>query len=153
MGNVATDNAATSRDPTISGTKSSTSWLTTVDAGLGWKSDSDSVDHALKARYGRIRVEGGTWVENNDEIRYDGVYRREVYKPTFLYVSWGVVSAFTGPPPDSYAFDPTLGKVGGGVGQRVEDFLPDHNKLEWRLGGRAQKSWVKSVSSPTRHIS
>lgn len=145
VGNVATENADTSRDPTISGTKSSTSWLTTLDASLAWTVDSDSADNSLKARYGRIRVEGGSWVENNDEIRYDGVYRREVYRPTFVYVSWGAESVFTGPPPYSYAFDPTLAKVGAGIGQRVEDFLPDRNKLEWRLGGRAQKTWGKSI--------
>jgi hypothetical protein len=146
LGNVTTGNADTSRDPTISGTQTSTSWLATVEAGLGWKEGPDSLDHALKARYGRIRVQGGDWSENNDEIRYDGVYRREVYQPTFLYLGWGAESVFTGPPPQEDAFDPTLGKVSAGFGQRFADFLPDHNKLEWRLGARAQKSWGSSVA-------
>lgn len=150
MGNVASKNADNSHDPTINGTTSSTSWLTSLEAGLGWKSDRDSVDNALKARYGRIRVQGGGWDENNDEIRYDGVYRREVYKPTFIYLGWGAESVFTGPPPYSSAFDPTLGKVSAGVGQRYEDFQLDHNKLEWRLGARAQKYWGKSVT-PGQH--
>lgn len=143
LGSVTTGNGDTSRDPIISGTQSSTSWLTTLDAGLGWKSDLDSADNEIKARYGRICIEGGDWSENNDKIRYDGVYRREVMKPTFVYLSWGAQSVFTGPAPDENAFDPTLGKVGGGFGQRFEDFLPDRNKLEWRLGARAQKYWAE----------
>lgn len=143
--NVATSNADTSRDPTIAGTSESTSYLLTYEGQANWKSDRDSIDNLLKARYGRLRTEDQDWQENNDEIRYDGVYRREVHQPHFVYLGWGAESVFTGVDPHNYAFDPTTGKVSGGYGQRYEDFLPDKNHCEGRIGARAQQRWGASV--------
>lgn len=144
--NVNTTNHETSRDPTISGTSSSTSYLGTYDGQFNWKSGKDSVDNLVKARYGRIRTEGSDWDENNDEFRYDGVYRREIIQPHFIYLGWGLETVFTGPDPYGYAFDPTTGRVSGGYGQRYEDFLPDKNSLEARIGARAQQRWGPSVA-------
>ncbi len=144
--NVATQHADTSRDPTISGTAESTSYLLTYEGQANWKTDLDSVDNLLKARYGRLRTEDKSWQENNDEIRYDGVYRREVGRPHFIYLGWGAESVFTGPDPDNYAFDPTTGKVSAGYGQRYEDFLADKNHCEGRVGVRAQQRWGASLT-------
>ena len=143
--NVSTTNAETSLDPTISGTSSSTSFLATFDGQVNWKEGKNSIDNLLKARYGRIRTQGQDWSENNDELRYDGVYRREIVEPHFIYLGWGAESVFTGPDPYNYAFDPTTGKISGGYGQRYEDFIPDKNSLEFRLGARAQKKWGQSI--------
>ena len=143
--NVNTTNSDTSLDPTISGASTSTSFLGTYDGQANWKEGKDSIDNLLKARYGRIRTEGQDWTENNDELRYDGVYRREIVEPHFIYLGWGAESVFTGPDPYSYAFDPTTVKVSAGYGQRYEDFIPDKNSLEFRLGARAQKKWGQSV--------
>lgn len=145
LANVATSNAESSRDTTIATTAASTSFLFTYEGEMNWKADKDSVDNLLRARYGRIRTAGQEWQENNDEIRYDGVYRRELWYPHFVYLGWGAESVFTGPDPRNDAFDPTTGKASGGYGQRYEDFLPDKNHLEFRLGVRAQQKWGSSV--------
>jgi hypothetical protein len=145
LANVGTANADTSRDTTIATTDDSTSFLLTFEGQANWRSAKDSVDNLLKARYGRIRTEGQEWSENNDEIRYDGVYRREFYRPHFVYLGWGAESVFTGPDPQNYSFDPTTVKVSTGYGQRYEDFWPDKNHIEARLGVRAQKKWGHSV--------
>jgi hypothetical protein len=145
VANVGASNADTSRDPTISGASESTSYLFTYEGQANWKSDQDSIDNLLKARYGRVRTEGNAWQENNDEIRYDGVYRRELHRPHFAYLGWGAESVFTGPDPDNEGFDPVLGKASAGYGQRYEDFLPDKNHLEGRIGVRAQQKWGPSV--------
>jgi len=150
--NVNTTNADTSLDPTISGTSTSTSFLATYDGQANWKEDKNSIDNLLKARYGRIRTQGQDWTENNDELRYDGVYRRELVEPHFIYLGWGAESVFTGPDPYNYAFDPTTGKVSAGYGQRYEDFIPDKNSLEFRLGARAQKKWGKSLGRTEKGI-
>lgn len=145
VASIATSNAETSRDTTIATTGESTSYLFTYEGRADWKSDRDSIDHLLKARYGRIRTENQAWQENNDELRYDGVYRRELFRPHFVYLGWGGESVATGPDPDNHAFDPTTGKASTGYGQRYEDFLPDKNHCEGRVGVRAQQSWGASV--------
>lgn len=145
VANVSTSNADTSRDTTIATTAESTSYLFTYEGQANWKSDKDSIDNLLKARYGRIRTDNQAWQENNDEIRYDGVYRRELIRPHFVYLGWGAESVFTGPDPHNYAFDPTTGRASVGYGQRYEDFLPDKNHFEARVGVRAQQSWGPSV--------
>lgn len=145
VANVSTSNADTSRDTTIATTAESTSYLFTYEGQANWKADKDSIDNLLKARYGRIRTDNQAWQENNDEIRYDGVYRRELVRPHFIYLGWGAESVFTGPDPDNYAFDPTTGRASVGYGQRYEDFLPDKNHFEARIGVRAQQSWGPSV--------
>jgi hypothetical protein len=142
---VATSNADTSRDTTIATTAESTSYLFTYEGQANWRSDQDSIDNLLKARYGRIRTEGQDWQENNDEIRYDGVYRREFSLPHFVYLGWGAESVFTGRDPHNYAFDPTTGKASTGYGELYEDFLPDKNHFEFRFGVRAQQQWGPSV--------
>jgi hypothetical protein len=147
LNSTATSNAATSRDTTINGTTSSTAYLLTLDTTLGWKQDTASVDNALKARYGEVRQRHADWVENNDEIRYDGVVRRVFSKPWFHYLGWGAESVFTGPAPDNHPFDPTVAHSGAGLGQLYADFLPDRNHLEWRLGVRAQRRWGNGVPS------
>lgn len=146
LNNTSSDNAETSHDATINGTTSSTAYLLTLETALNWKSDADSVDNLLKARYGKVKQHGSNWIENNDEIRYDGVYRREISKPWFVYLGWGAESVFTGPDPYNYAFDPLTVRISGGFGNLYENFLPDKNRLEWRLGARVQKRWGQSLA-------
>jgi len=145
IANVATNHADTSRDTTIATTTESTSYLFIYEGQANWRSDHDSVDNLLKARYGRIRTDGHAWQENNDEVRYDGVYRREFSLPHFVYLGWGAESVFTGADPRNYLFDPVTGKASCGYGQLYEDFLPDKNHCEFRLGVRAQQKWGASV--------
>ncbi len=145
LNNVTTSNADVSHDPTINGTTSSTSWSAKLDASLEWRSGKDSVEQILKAEYGRIRQRDQDWVENKDELRYDGVYRRTFAKPHFAYLGWGCETVFTGPEPEREPFDPFLAKVSAGYGQIYENLLPEKDRLEWRLGTRAQKRWGRSV--------
>lgn len=145
LSNVVTSNADVSHDPSINGTTSTTAWSTKFDGGLEWRSGSHSVEQLLKAEYGRIRQREQDWVENKDELRYDGVFRRTMAKPNFVYLGWGCETVFTGPEPEKEAFDPFLAKVSAGFGQIYEDLLPMKDRLEWRLGSRAQKRWGRSV--------
>jgi Protein of unknown function (DUF3078) len=150
--NASATNEETSRDATISGTSDSISYLGTFEGQSNWKVDKDSVDNLLKLRYGRVRTEGQDWQENNDEARYDGVYRREISAPHFVYLGWGAETVFTGPEPEKDAFDPITGKASGGYGQRYADFMKDKNSLEMRLGARAQKKWGKSISGDDEDV-
>jgi Protein of unknown function (DUF3078) len=150
--NVSSSNEETSRDATIQGTSNSISYMGSFDGQSNWKSGKNSVDNLLKLRYGRIRTEGQDWKENNDEMRYDGVYRREISTPHFVYLGWGGESVFTGPEPEKNALDPITGKVSGGYGQRYADFIADKNSLEFRLGARAQKKWGDSISGDDEDV-
>lgn len=143
--NTTTSNADQSLDPTISTSTGATTVSGKLDAGLEWKSGLNAVENLLKAEYGRIRQQDQDWIENKDEVRYDGVYRRTVSKPSFLYVSWGFETVFTGPAPTYDAFQPFLAKGGTGYGQIYENMLPEKDRFEWRLGARVQKRWGRYV--------
>jgi hypothetical protein len=146
LNNITTANADESHDPTINGTTGSTSWSAKLDVGLEWRSGNNSVENLLKAEYGQIHQRDQEWQENKDELRYDGVYRRVLAKPSFVYVGWGGETVFTGPAPTYDAFQPFLAKAGAGFGQMYENMLPEKDRFEWRLGARAQKRWGRYVS-------
>jgi hypothetical protein len=158
--NTATHNADVSRDPTIGGASSQMAVLGTVDLKAVWTDGKNSVDHLLKARYGRTKSAGDAFLENEDEARYDGVYRRELSKPHFIYLGWGIETVWTGPhrddptqPPDdpNNPFDPLLAHVGTGYGQRYQDWAPT-DAFEWRLGVRAQKSWGSQLTDDQERV-
>lgn len=150
---VATEDAAGSRDGTIGSARESAAWLLTFDAAALWRSGEQSSDQNLRLRYGKIRVEGQQWVENSDEIHYDGVVRDEFSRPHFVYGAWGADSAFTSPV-DRKALDPITARVSVGYGQLYRDLLmsgddpkdPEvgRDRLELRVGVRAQKRWSRS---------
>ena len=158
--NSTTKNADTSRDATIGGTARTTTFLLTADFDAEWKEGKDSVQQIFKGRYGRQKTNDQPVVESDDEARYDGVYRRELTNPHFVYLGWGLESVWTGPYPNDPTrapdnsrnnFDPLLAKVSGGYGQRYADWVPQ-DKFEWRLGARAQKRWGSLISSNDRGI-
>lgn len=158
--NTATHNADESHDPTIGGASNSTAVLGTVDAKAAWVAGRNSVDHIVKARYGRLRADDDGWTENEDEARYDGVYRREISAPHFVYLAWGLESVWTGPyedypgrPPTdrSNPFDPLLARVSGGYGQKYANWVPE-DAFEWRIGSRAQKRWGSQLREDERGI-
>lgn len=146
LSNTTTANADESRDATIVGTTSATAVSGKIDAGLEWRSGRNSTENLLKAEYGRIRQRDQEWAENKDEVRYDGVFRRVLERPSFLYVSWGFETVFVGPPPTNDAFQPFLAKGGTGYGQLYEDMLPEKDRFEWRIGARVQKRWGRYLS-------
>jgi hypothetical protein len=145
LSNTTTARAEESRDATIAGTTGATSVSGKIDAGLEWRSGKNSTENLLKAVYGRIRQQDQEWVENKDEVRYDGVFRRVLERPSFLYLSWGCETVFTGPEPERDTFDPFLVKGAAGYGQLYEDMLPEKDRFEWRIGARIQKSWGSSL--------
>lgn len=147
LSNTTTSNAEQSRDATIGGTSSSSTVSGKLDAGLEWVSGKNSVENLLKAEYGRQRQRQEDWIENKDELRYDGVYRRSISKPSFVYLSWGFETVFTGSAPTYDALQPFLAKGGTGYGQLWENILPEKDRFEWRFGARAQKRWGRYVSS------
>jgi hypothetical protein len=144
----ANGNAAQSPDPTVRGTTNSMSYLGSFEGTLEWRENANSLQQDLTLKYGRLKQEHIDWVTNSDEARYEGVYRREVAKPTFIYLGWGAKSVFLGPSPDKDAFDPITTHVSVGVGQRWDNLLPEKDKLEWRLGVRAQKTWGRYLNPP-----
>lgn len=158
--NTTTRNADESHDPTIGGSSRSTAVLGTLDAKAAWSEGKNSVDHIAKGRYGRVRTNDDGWTENEDEARYDGVYRRELKAPHFVYLAWGLESVWTGPykedpalaPTDSRnPFDPLLARASGGYGQKYANWVPE-DSFEWRLGSRAQKRWGSQLREDERGI-
>ena len=157
---TATRNADESHDPTIGGSSNSTAVLGTLDTKSAWSEGKNSVDHIMKGRYGRVRTNDDGWTENEDEARYDGVYRRELQAPHFIYLAWGLETVWTGPyqnapalpPTNSHnPFDPLLVRASGGYGQKYKDWVPA-DSLEWRIGSRVQKRWGSQLRDDERGI-
>lgn len=152
--NTAAVNNDTSRDASIAGSSRNSAWLATLDGGLKWAEGQEEVEHLFKARYGRIKQNGEAWTENTDEVRYDGVFRHLLGKPHFIYLSWGAESVFTGRAPEKRGFDPVLAKAAVGYGQHYDDLLTvtaeDKDKLEMRVGVRAQHRWGTYLSPEDR---
>jgi hypothetical protein len=83
--NVATSSSSSeSRDSAIASDNGSEAWLLAWDDSLLWRGANKSSDQNLRLHYGRIRVEGDGGTDNNDEIHYDGVFRRDLVKPSFV---------------------------------------------------------------------
>lgn len=137
----ASDDHANAPDPAIRGASSSIAYRFQLDAALAWRGDTTAVDQRLRAAYGRLRQQGAAWAESMDELRYDGVFRRDIVRPAFVYRAWGAETVFTAPAPDGDAFDPLRVHGSWGVGQLFKDLLARSDALEWRLGVRIQKSW------------
>lgn len=153
------ENAADSPDPAIHSTTSATSYLVSLEGALGWKRGPLSLDQELKIKYGRLKQAGSAWQVNNDESRYDGVFRYELEKPTFIYGGWGAQTVLRGPDPENSPFDPFTAHASAGLGQIFQDLLvrpqpglPDDqrekNRLEWRLGVRIEKRWGTVLVAP-----
>lgn len=150
--NTVTDNADTSHDASIGGSSTSTTVDGKADVAAEWREGKNSVEHTIKAEYARSRQQNAEWLKTKDELRYDGIYRRELKQPHFVYGSWGFETVFQGPPPTYDAFQPFLGKVGAGYGQLYENLLPEKDRLEWRIGARAQKRWGRYLTDDEGHI-
>ncbi len=150
--NIATSNAENSLDPEISSSSDSMRFVTTFDGTLWWRmSRIDSVEQHLQLRYGSSHA-GDDWVETSDVIDYDGVLRHR-YRPRRAgYAAVVVNSAFTGPDPYNDLFDPLRGAVSVGHSWMYEDMQPLTDRLELRLGLRAQKRWGKENADFMRKI-
>lgn len=139
---VVSKDAATSRDPAIGGATTDTiAYRLGLEVAFDYRGGRHSVDQRLVAKYGRSKDEDREWIEDTDEVRYDGVYRYTIRKPHFIFADWGWESVFTGPRPEQRAFDPGLLKGGVGYGQLYEDLLPEADKLEGRVGAGARKRY------------
>ncbi len=149
---VTTRGAEGSRDPAISGTSDATSLQGRIDTGLDWRGADHSLDQKVLIHYGTVHQRRDGWQENADEIRYDGVARKTLREPQFLYFGWGLESVFNGPPPERYSHDPTTLRVSLGYGQLFEGLMPLRDKLEARLGVRSQKRWGPSLGDDQRDI-
>lgn len=151
--NIATSNAANSLDPEISSSSDSTRFVTTFDGTLWWRlSRIDEVEQHLQVRYGRSRTGDAEWVETSDVIDYASVARHR-YRPRRAgYAALVMNSAFTGPEPYKDLFDPLRGAVSLGHSWLYEDLQPLTDRLELRLGVRAQKRWGKETADYARQI-
>jgi hypothetical protein len=147
---VVTGGSDNSRDPTIAGTTETLAYRLSLNVGLNWKSGLHTVQQDFLAKYGEKKNDGDDWVEDNDEVRYDGVYRFEFSNPQFGYGSWGWESVFTGPKPDEDLFTPGLLKAGAGYGHLYEDFWTDKSRFEARLGAAARKRYGAIYSAKER---
>ncbi len=138
---VGTHNTEHSNDPGIAGSNETIAYQVLVDEAVGWRRDRTSVDQTFVGKYGRQRSQGTDWVESIDQLDYNGTLGYTLQKPHFIYTAWGVNTQITSPEPGNGIFQPGQYKVSAGYGQRYEDMLPEHDKLEFRLGVRAQRRW------------
>lgn len=138
---ISNHNSAFSNDPAIASTRESLAYQIQFEDRLGYRTGRHSVDQIFQVKYGRERQEGEDWVENTDSVEYDGVYGYTLRAPHFLYVSWGADTVITEPDPGDDVLEPGVAKVATGYGQRYENLLPEKDRLEARLGVRAQKRW------------
>lgn len=137
------DDAESAPDPTIQGSSSSMAFRGVFDGALAWRGRISAVDQKLHLAYGRVR-QSDIWAESIDEVRYDGIYRRDVMVPTFVYRAWGLETVFTNPD-NANVFDPLRVHGSWGVGQLYKELFPN-DALEWRLGVRLQKSWGSTLT-------
>lgn len=141
-----------SRDPAIAGTTDSYGYRSTLEAGLDYRNGKHSIDHDLMAKYGRKKEADRDWIEDGDEVRYDGVYRYSFAKPHFAYGGWGWESVFTGPEPDEDLFSPGQLKASAGYGQLYEGFWPKTVKFEARLGLAARKRYGDGLADTENNV-
>jgi hypothetical protein len=147
LSTVATRNADESRDPSVAGAHDAIAWQLSFDGKHSIQlSADDRIEQILVARYGRIRQEGESFLENADLVDYDGTFKHFLREHHFLYGAVGADTVFTGPEPDEDAFDPVLAKVSVGYGQEYEDLLPQSDKLQARVGVRAQRRFGRHLS-------
>lgn len=144
---VVTSNADSSRDPSISGTTETVAYRLSLEAGVEYRNGKHSVEHDLLAKYGRKKDQNTDWVEDTDEVRYDGVYRYAFSKPHYAFASWGWESVFTGPEPEADPFQPGLVKGAAGYGQLYENFWAKSSKLDARIGVGARKRYGRILSA------
>jgi hypothetical protein len=149
---VRSGDSSESRDPVINGAANSTTYLLSLDASLTWTDDPWSVEQLLKVRYGQSQNADEPFQESADEVRYDGVLRRSLGKPHYIYNAWGAESTFTSPDPENYRFNPITAKASAGYGQLYENFQEEASKFDARAGVRAQKSWGSLVPEIDRSI-
>ena len=149
--NIATANADTSLDPEVSSSTDSTRFVSTFDGTLWWRINSvDEVEQHLQLRYGRSRIGEADWVETSDVIDYDGVARHRYRLRRAGYAALVVTSAFTGPEPWQDFLDPIRGAGSLGHSWMYQDLQPLSDRLEIRLGVRAQKRWGKDTAEYIR---
>lgn len=141
---IVSEDADTAPDPTIKGSSDSLSYRVVFDGALAWRGDTSALDQTLHVAYGQVKQSEAEWLENIDEARYDGVFRRDLMKPTFAYRAWGVETVFTSAEEEKL-FDPLRVFGSWGVGQLYKDWFPG-DAFEWRLGVRVQKSWGSELS-------
>lgn len=144
---VLTSNSDASRDPSISGANDTVAYRLSLEAGLIFREGKHAADHALLAKFGRKKDDEQPWIEDTDEVRYDGVYRYQFHQPHFSFASWGWESVFTGPDPERDPFTPGLVKATVGYGQLYENFWPTASKAEGRLGASARKRYGDSLAN------
>lgn len=138
------DDAGDAPDPTIQGSADSLAYRVAFDGALAWRGDTSALDQNLHLAYGQVKQSDATWLENIDEVRYDGIFRRDIIKPTFAYRSWGMESVFTSAEEEK-PFDPIRIYGAWGIGQLYQDWFPG-DAAEWRLGVRVQKSWGSALA-------
>jgi hypothetical protein len=140
--NVASRNAETSRDPSISGTQDSVSYQVSGEGTLVWQEARDRLEQRLIADYGQLKAtDEGTWQESADRLFYSVTYERSIGQPQFLYLNGQADSVFSGRDPDNRPLDPLVAKLSTGYGQRREDLLPLDDTLLWRVGVYVHRRW------------
>lgn len=151
--NVATANADTSRDTEVNSGPASARFLGTGDATLWYRLDHiDELEQNAEIRYGRTKTADAEWTETTDVIDYTAVGRHR-YRPRRAgYVALVLNTSFTGPDPRNDAFDPIRGAGSAGHSWLFEDLQPLSDRLEVRLGVRAQKRWGTGLPDYARKI-
>src|SRR3954466_10833503 len=93
-----------SKDPSISSTHDSVAYEASGEGKVQWTRGANNVEHRLTTRFGRIRTDDSGWQDSVDEIDYEGVYRRFLGGPHFVYGSLGGDTVYSGPEPEADPF-------------------------------------------------
>ena len=150
ISSVVVDNNDESRDATIQGSQTNISYLGSFDGNLIYQQQKHSVEQRLELRYGRVRQEGSSWDENNDQLSYDGDYRYKFNKPQYGYVGWGLDTVFTGIEPDEEPLDPATVNASAGYGQKREHTGDKPWLFDWQAGLRVQRTYGRGLGSDGR---
>ncbi|TVR13019.1 MAG: DUF481 domain-containing protein [Planctomycetota bacterium] len=159
LNQVATRRAGSSRDSTIASTTEAISYRLSLTGDLTWEEGPNELRQELRLRYGRSKEADRSWITNRDEIRYDITGFRFLDEPRiqFAYVSGRAQTVFEGPDDNpnrgNRNLDPGSAFIAIGYGQRHKDiWLPESDRVEARVGVRAQRRWGRDLSSDETEV-
>ena len=152
MSNVAVNNQQATNDPAIGGARDTITWLAQFNGALTYAKAEHRVEQTLLLKYGEQKQDRDPFIENSDQIDYDGAYKYSFSTPHYGFVAWGGNSVFSGARPAEEPLDPFTGKVSAGYGQRHELTGRKDHVLDARVGVRAQKTWGRGLTDEQEEV-
>jgi len=103
-------------------------------------------EHDVQFLYGRWQVETVFTGPDRTRERFDPEFL-DLYRTQISATGAAVLDLFENEvPARTHPFDPATALAAAGYGNRYQDLLlPEEDRLEWRLGVRAQKKWGRDL--------